>query len=208
MNSDLYPLKTMRSDLIEDYRRYLEYRREESPDSLWTAIRTIAGSKGLWVIAHYRFGRWINASFKKPVQKPFKIMLKAVYFLGRFAAVCITKTEILVTSKIGPGLFISNNGNVIFAAEVMGKHGTIHHNITSGLGRDLKMPIYGDHVWIGPNSVIYGGIEVGSNTVISGSTVLSKSIPGNMRVGGNPCQIRQKGIDDGPYHINSHLNEE
>lgn len=208
MNKDVYTWKIMRSDLKADCKRYHDFRGEKNTTSFIANIRTITLSRGLWAIIHYRFGRWVNTNFDKPIQKPIKIMLKFLYFIGRVIVVYITKTELGIMSKIGPGVFISNHGYVIFGAENMGKNGTVHHHITSGQGRDRKLPTYGDHVWIGPNSMIYGGISVGNNTVITGSTVLSKNVPGNMLVGGNPCKIIKKKIASGPHPFYFHMSKD
>lgn len=201
MSQKLYPMAMMKSDIKKDFKRYLEFNNEKDPASIKTRIIIATKSKGLWVIIIYRFGRWINAGFDKKYSKPLKYLLKTLYFLGRYFSVCFVKTEISLASEIGGGLFISNRGNIMLGADKMGENCTVQHNVTFGQDRSRKEPIFGDNVWIGADSVIYGGIKIGSNTVITEQTVLSKSIPGRMLVGGNPCKVIKKNIYDGPYPI-------
>lgn len=47
----------------------------------------------------------------------------------------------------------------------------------------------GDNVWIGGSSVINPGITVGNNSVIASGSVVTKSVPENVLVGGNPAKI-------------------
>ena len=77
----------------------------------------------------------------------------------------------------------------------------MHHNVTVGRGVEKIVPSLGDNLWIGHDCVVYGDISIGSNTIIESGTILAKSLPGNMVVGGNPCRIRKRDFRPGPYSI-------
>jgi acetyltransferase-like isoleucine patch superfamily enzyme len=47
----------------------------------------------------------------------------------------------------------------------------------------------GDNVFIGMNSIILPGIKIGDNVIIAAGSVLTKSIPSNSVVGGNPAKL-------------------
>ena len=47
----------------------------------------------------------------------------------------------------------------------------------------------GDYVYIGINSLIMPGVTVGDNVLIAAGSVVTKSIPDNMVVGGNPAKV-------------------
>lgn len=47
----------------------------------------------------------------------------------------------------------------------------------------------GNYVYIGNNSLIMPGVEIGDNVLIAAGSVVTKSVPSNMVVGGNPARI-------------------
>ncbi|MBM7343812.1 serine O-acetyltransferase [Pantoea coffeiphila] len=57
---------------------------------------------------------------------------------------------------------------------------------------DGLYPKIGDNVTIFANSVIAGGVCIGSNVTIGASTVVLKDVPDNCIVVGNPARIIQK----------------
>jgi len=199
-----HPLRKMKDDLRADFARYMEFHGATGPADFKRRLSVLLSSRGFWVVANYRFGRWANADFNSPLRKPIKLVLKTIYFLGRYLSVCIAKIEISIQADIGPGLFLSNKGNIMLGADRIGDHCTVHHNVTLGQDRKREEPVLGEHVWIGCDTIIYGGIEIGSHTIVENNSVLSKSLPGRMLVGGNPCKIIQKSIGLGPYSIKNH----
>ncbi|MHC5375231.1 sugar O-acetyltransferase [Enterococcus sp. LJL120] len=46
-----------------------------------------------------------------------------------------------------------------------------------------------DNVWIGGNSVILPGITIGKNSIVAGGSVVTKNVPADSIVGGNPAKF-------------------
>lgn len=46
-----------------------------------------------------------------------------------------------------------------------------------------------DNVWIGMNAVILKGVTIGENSVVAAGSVVSRSVPANVVVAGNPATI-------------------
>ncbi|KYG31776.1 sugar O-acetyltransferase [Alkalihalobacillus trypoxylicola] len=57
-------------------------------------------------------------------------------------------------------------------------------------GKEYAKPIvFGNNVWIGGSAIINPGVTVGDNVVIASGAVVTKDVPDNVVVGGNPARI-------------------
>jgi len=95
------------------------------------------------------------------------------------------------TSTIEEGLLFYHPYSTIINAEYIGRNCVIRHLTTIGnKNEDNKLrPSILDNVNIGCNVTIVGKIIVGRNCTIGAGTVLTKSIPDNCTVVGNPARI-------------------
>ena len=50
----------------------------------------------------------------------------------------------------------------------------------------------GNNVWIGGHSTINPGVTIGNNVVVASGSVITKDVPNNVLVGGNPARIIKK----------------
>ncbi|PJG83633.1 sugar O-acetyltransferase [Caviibacterium pharyngocola] len=70
---------------------------------------------------------------------------------------------------------------------------TVNHPLDVELrntGVEYGKPILiGNNVWIGGSSVILGGVTIGDNVVIAAGAVVTKNIPANSLVVGNPARV-------------------
>lgn len=199
------PTSRFLNSLKVDIKRYREYLYPDKDNTLLYDMLTVFNSPGLWTLIHHRFGFWINARMNRKKHFPFKMILKMIYFIGRYLCVFFVKVEISIASDIRPGLYISNKGNIMLGADKIGNNCTIHHNVTLGMGRDRKEPILGDNVWVGHDSILYGGIRIGSNCIIKENTIISRNIPGGVMLGGNPCKMIKKGLSDSIHKIDPEM---
>ena len=47
----------------------------------------------------------------------------------------------------------------------------------------------GDYVYIGNNSLVMPGVTIGDNVLVAAGSVVTKSVPSNVVIGGNPASI-------------------
>ena len=60
-------------------------------------------------------------------------------------------------------------------------------------GLEYGSPVnIGDNVWIGGGSIICPGVSIGNNSVIGAGSVVTKNVPNNVMVGGNPAKVIKK----------------
>lgn len=98
-------------------------------------------------------------------------------------------------------IFVGNN--VLFGPNVTVSAGThpIHPELRSKQAQ-YNIPIHiGNNVWIGANSVILPGVNIGDNSVIGAGSVVTKDIPSNVVAVGNPCRVlREFNENDMKYY--------
>jgi serine O-acetyltransferase len=109
----------------------------------------------------------------------------------------VTKSEVRVATELAPGVYLSDRGYVVLGASVVGRGTVIHHRVTIGWSmKGSGTPEIGERVWIGPDTVVVGDIRIGDGVTILPGTVLTRSIPSNTLVQGNPARIVRRDFDN------------
>lgn len=130
-----------------------------------------------------------------------------------------TKTNIVANAKniqigkncsIGAnGCYIQGNGKLIIGdyVRVATNVGLMsgNHDVSNHKEQIKKTTIIGDYSWIGMNSVIVPGVELGERTIVAAGSVVTKSFPsGYCIIGGNPAKLIRE-IDKNSFE--PHLNK-
>lgn len=100
-------------------------------------------------------------------------------FFANFNCVFLDVCEIKIGNNcfIAPGVHIYTASHPLHASE----------RIT---GAEFGKPVYiGDNVWIGGGAIINPGVRVGDNVVIASGAVVTKDVPNDVVIGGNPAQV-------------------
>ena len=168
-----------------DYRRYYATGREKTS---FAAIALL--TQGLWASALYRMAHAIRLVRRKSV---FHRLADVVFiFLQKWMEI-ITSIELPADCEIGPGLYIGHFGPVIVNGQTkMGKNCNLSQGVTIGVsqrGERLGVPVIGDRVYIGPNAIVIGEIEIGNDVAIGAGAVVTHSAPVLAVVAGNPARI-------------------
>lgn len=100
-------------------------------------------------------------------------------FYANFDCVFLDVCEI----RIGDNCFIAPGVHIYTATHPLNASERIS-------GVEYGKPInIGDNVWIGGRAVINPGVKIGNNVVIASGAVVTKDVPDNIVVGGNPAKI-------------------
>lgn len=185
---------------MTDIRRYVQ--RIGVLGIFWNILT----SRGLFAIIIYRFRSWL-LNRCAPNFGPIALLFTVLSIVSMHISRILTKSEICPHTDIKPGLFISNRGNVIIGANRIGQGCVIQEKVT--IGRDVvtkEKSTIGDNVWIGANSVISGSLTIGSGSTIRESSVLTKSIPANCVVQGNPARVVKTRFDNSKLLANPYVS--
>jgi acetyltransferase-like isoleucine patch superfamily enzyme len=69
---------------------------------------------------------------------------------------------------------------------------TSGHSIEPSQRRDVlvaKPIVIERNVWIAAGATVIGGVTVGENSVVAAGAVVTKDVPSNTLVGGNPARV-------------------
>jgi serine O-acetyltransferase len=151
----------------QDMARY----RQDNSSSVWLFLRLLIFVSEFRALFYYRIGllrflvQWIH---------PVRLNLY------------------LLTPNIGGGLRLQHGFCTVVAAKKVGKNCWINQQVTIGYTNNFDAPVIGDNVTVNAGAIIIGNVSIGDNSIIGAGSVVTKDVPPNCTVVGNPAYIVRK----------------
>jgi serine O-acetyltransferase len=175
-----------------DIRKYKKYSGNKS---VFVLMLT---TQGLWAICVYRISNKIYCSGIPKILKKFLLIFAVLW--QKYIEI-ITSISLPYSAKIGSGFYIGHFGNIIInASAVIGDNCNVSQGVTigvSGRGNSRGVPVIGNNVYIGANTVVAGKIIVGDNAVLGANSFVNKDVEDGCTVIGVPAvKISDKNSED------------
>jgi serine O-acetyltransferase len=138
--------------------------------------------QGLWAMFFHRIAHFL-----------YNIHIPIVPRLISQISRLLTLIEIHPGAEIGKRFFIDHgNGVVIGETSIIGDDVLMYQGVTlGGTGKEhgKRHPTIGNNVVIGAGAIILGNIKIGDNSRIGAGAVVTKPVPPNSTVVGNPARV-------------------
>ena len=176
--------------LRSDYLKYKNYGGH--------FISILFFTQGFWAIFQYRVANYFFLKLKLPLVRQLILSICLVWRKGIEIA---TGISIPASAKIGHSFYIGHFGGIFLNAEVViGNNCNISQGVTIGVSGTLEkrgVPIIGNNVYIGANSVVVGQIIVEDDVLIGACSLVNSNIPQGAIVLGVPAKIISKNSSKG-----------
>jgi serine O-acetyltransferase len=119
---------------------------------------------------------------------------KAAWLLGRLL-MCVYRREAtlhIVTTAIGPGLFIQHGFATIIAAESIGRNCWINQQVTIGFKDRTHGPVLEDEVTVAAGAKVIGDVTLGRDSTVGANAVVIEDVPASHTAVGVPARYIPK----------------
>jgi len=183
-----------------DLRFYAQLKSGNTTPPLFAKLRICFGSSGFWVLQGHRI---IHFSTMHRNLRSLKWWLARVGEVpAHVLSTIFGKSELLGDCAIEPGVYLPDAGFLTCGATAIGAGSIIHDHVTFGFAvanGKRGRPSVGKNVWIGPNSIIAGALEIGDGSTLLPGTYLTFSVPPRSVVRGNPARVIRENFDNSEF---------
>ena len=168
--------------IASDYKKYKKYGG--------TFVSIVFFTQGFWASLQYRIAHGIYTSVNIPLLRQ---LLLGICLLWQKSIEMATGISIPASARIGSSFYIGHFGGIILNSNtVIGNNCNISQGVTigvSGIGERRGVPIIGNNVYIGPNSVVAGKISIEDNVLVGACSLVTSDVKANGVMLGVPAIV-------------------
>lgn len=167
----------------------IERCRGSKARSPWRTLHLIWHEVGLQAVLVYRFGRLLRSGRRRVGIWP---VLPFGWLLYALAAVMMRRCygiHLALSAEIGKGFWVVHFGGIEVINCRLGEQCSVGQQTKIGRESELKGPQIGDRVLVGVHAQIIGPARVGSGATIAPGARVTRDIPGNALVVGDPARV-------------------
>ena len=179
-------------DLVrEDLASMAELKKARWPSL--SGLADILLLPGTWAVLLFRISGALHRAGLRPLSR-------IVYFFN-----CVLfGADLAPSADIGPGLALPHPVGVAFSPVRIGRRARLMGGVRLGGGgyddpsRD-GLPTIGDDCYVFDGAKIFGGVSVGDRVVVGTNSVVSRDVPSDVIVVGNPARVvKHRDTPDAP----------
>jgi serine O-acetyltransferase len=181
-------LRASRADL----HRYLERKATSAWGKLWA----ILVNQGLQAVLIYRFGRLLDSKKKVVPVWPFL----AIGWIAYAVIAAVIRRgygiSLSLSADIGEGFYIGHFGGIEIVNCRLREHCSVGQQTIVGCAAQIDGPQIGHNVWIGAHAKVFGPVKVGNHATIAPGARVTKDVPSNALIVGDPGRIVSRRYDN------------
>lgn len=191
-------IPSIKDALSKDHRFYCSLRFPEREPASASCAGTFFYSKSMIILAAQRIAHGLDRYCAKNLrERLIKKIFRVIEGIGKYLTRVVIKSDYDPSSEIEAGIYLSGRGHIILGVKSIGSGTIVFDHVTFGRSSyDQGIPEIGRNVFIGPNCVISGNIQLGDGSTLLANSVLTKSLPPGAAAQGNPARILEKCFDN------------
>jgi len=116
--------------------------------------------------------------------------------IGQDAKMIIGNNSFITANSLvlcAESVSIGDNCAISWGVQIMDSD--IHQIASPSRSNSVKPISIGDNVWIGSRATILKGVTIGDGAIIAAGAVVTKDVPPNTVVGGNPAKVIKENVE-------------
>lgn len=170
--------------MIKSKSDYLYYLEEDRKASDCIGRPRLFGNE-LWKYTRLlrKYEYYVNCNKNRVIKKILQYRFKRLSIKYGFS---------IPINTFSAGMKLIHRGTIVINPGArIGSNTRVNCDVVIGaaLGTSTEAPVIGKNCYLAPGCKIFGNITIGDNVVVGANTVVTKDVPSNVTIAGNPARI-------------------